>query len=373
MDKLSNLISRRVLQVAVPMVLSVSSPALAQETVEALLVQLLTVQTNQSATPEELEAATRVVDRIVAEFPSSQAAASILLDQDHLGIDFSSFAERLAAAPPLAETPTPALPNFLAGAGAVPETTACISEGYAPTAQAPMQMNITILADGGVQGLPQLTAPEAPSAAIRADYLGLVSATESCLPLQWGPAGEYTLSVSEAGALSVAPVIAFVTLPVAPAAPEAQTGTQQPAAGLPTFLAATPTPAPMSPSSPESEDLMALDRQAIRDIQARLLVSGYDPNGVDGVLGNGARTAYGAWQASIGAEPNGYLNAQQLAILKTQSEAQLNAWLQDPSNAATYDPPVAKAKPKAKRAKKRVRVCKRNAIGVLYNCRTVLR
>jgi len=264
-----------------------------------------------------------------------------------------------------------ALPTFLAGTAPANDTASCIKAGYTPTAQTPMRMKVTISTDGGIQGLPELLEPENPDSAIRADYLGMVTATESCAPVDWGSAGDYVLSVSAMGEMSVQPSILVTATPVAPTVQVApNTGLQAPAANLPTFLA----PVSILPSSPETEDLLALDRQAIRDIQARLFVSGYDPNGVDGVLGNGARAALGSWQVSIGAAPNGYLNAQQLQMLTEQSQAQLDLWLQEPSNAAAYSPPKATAKKTSTpRKKRKVRACKRNAIGMLYDCRTVYR
>ena len=107
----------------------------------------------------------------------------------------------------------------------------------------------------------------------------------------------------------------------------------------PTVDAASPSL--LAPGSEASEAALALDKQGIRDLQARLLVSGHDPNGVDGVIGRGTRTALSAWQASQGTEPTGYLNAEQLARLTAMSEAALAAWRADPENERTYLPPPA--------------------------------
>lgn len=277
------------------------------------------------------------------------------------------------AGPATAQTqPQGTLPTFMTGAEPASDTASCIKKGFAPTAQAPMRMKVTISADGGILGLPELLEPASPDAAIRADYIGMVAAAGNCAPVDWGSAGDYELSVSSTGDLTVQPSILVAATPAAPATPQIASAPQAeaPAAGLPTFFA----PPVLTPSTPETEDLLALDRQAIRDVQARLLVSGYDPNGVDGVLGNGARAALASWQVSIGVEPNGYLNAQQLQMLAERSQAQLDLWLQEPGNAATYSPPKAVAtKKKSSRKKRKVRVCKRNAIGMLYDCRSVWR
>lgn len=96
------------------------------------------------------------------------------------------------------------------------------------------------------------------------------------------------------------------------------------------------------PSNAESETALSLDKQAIRDIQARLLVLGHDPNGIDGVIGRGVRSAVKGWQESRSADANGYLNETQVIELRKQSQAALDAWLEDPENALEYLPPPPK-------------------------------
>lgn len=55
-----------------------------------------------------------------------------------------------------------------------------------------------------------------------------------------------------------------------------------------TVTSAAPIPTVLTIGSEETEETMDLGRQAIGDIQARLLVLGHDPNGVDGKIGRGA-------------------------------------------------------------------------------------
>ncbi|WP_149779223.1 peptidoglycan-binding domain-containing protein [Roseovarius litoreus] len=95
----------------------------------------------------------------------------------------------------------------------------------------------------------------------------------------------------------------------------------------------------MPVGSEATERELDLDRQAIRDLQARLLVIGHDPNGVDGAIGRGTRGAIRSWQSSMSAEPTGYLNTSQLAALKDQSQLALDEWLKDDANARAYKPP----------------------------------
>ncbi|MEM8973181.1 MAG: peptidoglycan-binding domain-containing protein [Pseudomonadota bacterium] len=92
-------------------------------------------------------------------------------------------------------------------------------------------------------------------------------------------------------------------------------------------------------ASQDTEKAMELDKKAIRDIQARLLVIGHNPNGIDGVAGKGTRTAIRAWQAVVGADQTGYLNGHQLAALTEQSQSALEEWLRSDDNAKLYEPP----------------------------------
>jgi hypothetical protein len=92
-------------------------------------------------------------------------------------------------------------------------------------------------------------------------------------------------------------------------------------------------------SSAESEAALGLDPLAVRDLQARLLVLGHDPNGIDGKIGPGTRAAVSAWQVSQGVEPTGYLSAELLGSLKRESQAALDTWLEDEANAKLHSPP----------------------------------
>ncbi|WP_367274344.1 peptidoglycan-binding protein [uncultured Tateyamaria sp.] len=95
----------------------------------------------------------------------------------------------------------------------------------------------------------------------------------------------------------------------------------------------------MPVGSESTEKALGLDKQAIRDVQARLLVIGYDPNGVDGVVGKGTRSAIRSWQAAVSAAATGYLNEFQLIALKEQSQDALDEWLRSDDNANLYKPP----------------------------------
>lgn len=66
------------------------------------------------------------------------------------------------------------------------------------------------------------------------------------------------------------------------------------------------------------EARLALGEIARAEVQARLSALGYDPKGVDGKFGSGARAAISRWQGDNGLAPTGYLNAEQLARLRNQ-------------------------------------------------------
>lgn len=119
-------------------------------------------------------------------------------------------------------------------------------------------------------------------------------------------------------------------------APSAETAVRETAPFLPE-TAETLAP---EKGTEATEAALNLKKQDIRDLQARLLVMGHDPNGIDGQIGRGTRGALRDWQQVNGIEPTGYLRDTQKDLLNRQSEPQLTAWLQDPDNARAYDPPV---------------------------------
>ena len=343
---------------AVSLLFSITGPSVAQDGLQPLLDRLRAIQNNPNASAVELTSATIIVDRIVQSYPASEAAVSILLEENYEGIDFASFKARLAAGP---ATPAPAPQQQTQTTLSVIQPTVqgtphldCISALFQPQAQTAIQLSVSTDQYGAVTQLPEFVSPEQPAALVRIDYLGLAIAIEKCAPFSnWLNPGKHVFDVSATGAVGVTPI---PDNPVA-AAPANTTG-----------LSVLGAPSPQSVpgfeiTSAETEAAMQLDRPAVRDLQARLLVMGFDPNGVDGSLGKGARTALSGWQASIGVAATGFLNPPQLENLKQASEVPLTEWLQDPANAAKYNAT------QAKRKKRRVRVCKRNAIGVLYDCK----
>lgn len=79
-----------------------------------------------------------------------------------------------------------------------------------------------------------------------------------------------------------------------------------------------------------SEARMELARDDRREIQRRLTLMNYDTRGVDGVFGPGSRSALKAWQRDSGIPISGYLNLNQLAFMREQSQYLYTEWQNRP-------------------------------------------
>ncbi|HOZ32210.1 MAG TPA: peptidoglycan-binding protein, partial [Tabrizicola sp.] len=124
----------------------------------------------------------------------------------------------------------------------------------------------------------------------------------------------------------------------APVVPEPVAPMVEPTSPTPAPVAPAPT-AQAGPADAVTETALALDDLGWRDVQARLLVLGHDPNGIDGQPGRGTRQALSTWQAASGVPASGYLAADHLALLVSQSQDALDLWLQDPANKERHTPP----------------------------------
>lgn len=290
--------------------------ALAQHDLDAVLTDLKAVQANENASVDELRAAVAKVQRIVDDFPASDAAVSVLLGENYKGIVFGAFEQRLTAALETLDD----LDQAQAQLGSN-DKEACLTSAIADRSGVRMLIGFSTDAGGNLADLPEIIEPKKPNSEDRLQYLGIVAALEKCAPYQ-NSGSPYQLKLSDAGRLSL--------LEVTPSPAENDSD-----AGAIGVEAAVTLPV----GSESTEKGLGLDKQAIRDIQARLMVIGHDPNGVDGVLGKGTRSAIQAWQTTVSAEPTGYLNKVQLSTLKTQSQGDLEEWLRSEDNAKLYEPP----------------------------------
>jgi peptidoglycan hydrolase-like protein with peptidoglycan-binding domain len=69
-----------------------------------------------------------------------------------------------------------------------------------------------------------------------------------------------------------------------------------------------------------AEEALALGRDTRRGIQESLALLGFDPRGIDGVFGQGSRTAITQWQERFGHAETGYLTREQIVQLTSQAE-----------------------------------------------------
>lgn len=292
--------------------------AFAQEALDSVLSDLRAVQANEYASVDELREAIANTQRIVDDFPASDAAVSVLLGEKYAGIEFSVFEQRLKNA--LSEEEGLDEDVFQLERN---EKDSCLLSRIADYTGVRMLIEFSTNSNGNLSDLPEIIEPKYASSEVRLQYLKVVAALEECSPYQVAEDGAtYRLELAEKEDL------ALVVL--TPSSPESEGDAK---------AVEVESLAVFSTASQDTEDGLGLNKQAVRDIQARLLVLGNDPNGVDGVVGVGTRAAIRAWQASVGTDQTGYLNGSQLAALKEQSQSALEEWLRTEDNTKLYNPP----------------------------------
>lgn len=74
-----------------------------------------------------------------------------------------------------------------------------------------------------------------------------------------------------------------------------------------------------APAYQTDEEVLALTRSKRREVQTRLRLAGFSPGRADGLLGPRSRQAILDWQADSGLPQTGFLNAQQLDRLITET------------------------------------------------------
>ncbi|MBK0400990.1 peptidoglycan-binding protein [Limibaculum sp. M0105] len=74
------------------------------------------------------------------------------------------------------------------------------------------------------------------------------------------------------------------------------------------------------------EKALGLGRAQRRELQQRLALIGYDPQGFDGLLGSMSRKAIIAWQRDFGFVETGYLDAEQIESLNERSAVAWAEW-----------------------------------------------
>jgi hypothetical protein len=292
--------------------------AIAQEGLEPVLSDLRSVQANQNASVGELRGAVANVQRIVDDFPASDAAVSVLLGETYAGIDFSAFEQRLNSALNEEEGRDGDVSQLERN-----EKVSCLATSVADYTGVRMLIGFSTNSTGNLSDLPEIIEPKNVNSEVRLQYLKVVAALEECSPYQILEDGvSYRLELAE----NAEPTLVAMK----PVQSEGEVDLEVADVESSTLLLA---------ASQDTEEGLGLDKQAIRDVQARLLVLGHDPNGVDGAVGKGTRAAIRAWQASVGTYQTGYLNGTQLAALKEQSQSSLEEWLRKEDNSKLYEPP----------------------------------
>ncbi|SMX50599.1 peptidoglycan-binding protein [Maliponia aquimaris] len=143
---------------------------------------------------------------------------------------------------------------------------------------------------------------------------------------------------------------------------------------------------PLPATTEGTEALLKMKSADRTEIQARLSLLDFDTLGVDGIFGPASRKAIADWQETRGFEPTGFLDGPQREALRRETESQYRDWLAEQAQIAAdrespapvprirspqFDAPPTSQAPQPQL--QRVRVCQRNFLGELVNCRIEMR
>lgn len=95
---------------------------------------------------------------------------------------------------------------------------------------------------------------------------------------------------------------------------------------VPAVVVSEPEVQETVPATKASESELELTRTDRREIQRRLDLLEYNTRGIDGVFGPGSRTAIRQWQGDIGVSASGYLDLNQIALLREMSQDLYAEW-----------------------------------------------
>jgi peptidoglycan hydrolase-like protein with peptidoglycan-binding domain len=347
-----------------------ADPASADE--KALFSAATGLYQGEQTSASDIQVIRDLLDRIVAEFPSSDLAVSILMQETVDGIDIAGVDARLAAlrkservnAPPpetAAASETILQQDASAAASPLPVGS------FAPATEAPVPQADDILtapspaapAAGNTTASANVPAPPASdpwndllgqatllySKADNFDQGGRTFALLEVRRLLDQIVDDYPDSDIAVRIMLQETVdgidVAALTLQLA-RRPDSSVAVVDTPPGDASNSATALSEQPLmefSPATEQSENTLSFDKAAVRDLQSRLLALGFDPNGIDGALGRGTRSAVSAWQNSAGVPATGFLDDPQLQALKTVSQVALELWLADPDNQRLYEPP----------------------------------
>lgn len=188
---------------------------------------------------------------------------------------------------------------------------------------------------GALVGIPDSLGKGAASADARRLYLRGATALDSCAPFPLaGENASFETVLSNSEVLSMRRISGD---------PDAQAPSVQQAAA-----------AVQKTTTSKTENALSLDRSQRAEIQRRLQLLSFDPNGVDGMFGQKTRDAISSWQREKGFPATGFLGAVQLLALNAQSQV-------------LYADYIAKHPQKIR--KHRVKVCRKSGFLNIKQCR----
>jgi uncharacterized caspase-like protein len=128
---------------------------------------------------------------------------------------------------------------------------------------------------------------------------------------------------------AVAAVAAPASAPAPAAAPASQGQVAQTTASIDTAPANTVSNELRSQRADKaSEKELTLSAEQTKDINIRLILLGHTSGNTGSAFTSGSRKALSAFQSSAGLVPTGYLNRGQYELIKTRSDPQFAAWVQ---------------------------------------------
>lgn len=370
------------LLLSVALVIAVPGEGSAQATPESLLEEARSLYKGDATPRADLERVRALLDQIVSEFPSSNIAVDVILG-DVAGVDVPAIDQALAApatganengnagaanppdSNPITEakdtasagddaTVTGQAADQAAGGQAIANAARCIDTAFSGDAGNKVVVSFSVADGGTLSGIPSLIEPTSPDAEDRSLFFGLAQAIDGCAPFDGLSGVDIIVTIAPGAPLVIDELepaaetsadVAVLPRPVSQGPADngvAEDGTTATASAQ---QFANPVEPP-EPGSEATEAELDLDKGKIRDLQARLLVLGYDPNGIDGLAGRGTRAALRDWQAANQVEGNGFLGRGQLDLLRGQSQQALEQWLENPENARVYDPPMIELGPR---------------------------
>ena len=172
------------------------------------------------------------------------------------------------------------------------ELTACLQLSVGPAQGPSIAFSIDLGEDGELISDPVLEVSSANEDASATQLERAKIAVENCLPLHLGESAvkrTRLMLVLDAGSIALLEKEALFQVP------------------------------PL-PDHEIAERALALDVTRARELQHRLTIAGFDPGGVDGVIGPRTRNAISEWQLSQNLAQTGFLNRNQWAMILSDTQ-----------------------------------------------------